>query len=163
MMDASASAALRLSIGWRADSGRQSSSRSNAHRTARTARLLSRCLQARLRGHRFESCLLYRSPHWVKVKTPNAPAVRRETEQACGKSPFFCDRRLTRISFCSGYCEPRMGSDPRDCISFRSESPKIVQRAIWPCYLHPPRLAVVPWRQNRAAAAYSQIMAKRTS
>jgi hypothetical protein len=26
-----------------------------------------------------------RSPHWVKVKNPNAPAVKRETEEDWGK------------------------------------------------------------------------------
>jgi hypothetical protein len=24
-------------------------------------------------------------PHWIKVKNPNAPAVKREAEEDCGK------------------------------------------------------------------------------
>jgi len=49
--------------------------------------------------------------------------------------------------------------NPRDCILFRSEPPNVVQRTIWPCYLHSPRPAVVPRQQTRAPRAHNQIMA----
>src|SRR5262245_65535270 len=46
-------------------------------------------LQARLRGHRVEAARLAlplrRSPDWLKMKNPAAPAVRREADEDWGR------------------------------------------------------------------------------
>jgi bifunctional non-homologous end joining protein LigD len=59
-----------------------------ALRRRRRRRLRAR-LQARLRGHRVEAARLAlrsgRSPHWLKVKNPKAPAVKREAEENWGR------------------------------------------------------------------------------
>jgi hypothetical protein len=45
--------------------------------------------KAWLRGHRVETAWLLhrsgRSPHWIKVKNPAAPAVKREAEEDWGR------------------------------------------------------------------------------
>jgi bifunctional non-homologous end joining protein LigD len=45
---------------------------------------------------RDSSCSSGRSPHWIKSKNPNAPAVKREAEEDWGKWPARSARRSSR-------------------------------------------------------------------
>ena len=39
-----------------------------------------------------------RSPHWVKVKNPKAPAVKREAEEDWGSTRWIKNRRVTAVT-----------------------------------------------------------------
>jgi bifunctional non-homologous end joining protein LigD len=54
-----------------------------------------------------------RSPHWVKVKNPNAPAVKREAEADLGAVIRSRSAKCSRVTACCGFCAEGGGIPPK--------------------------------------------------
>src|SRR5262249_4303660 len=54
-----------------------------------------RCIVSKRLGSPYRSG---RSPHWVKIKNPNAPAVKREAEEDWGALTLYDDNKTWRIT-----------------------------------------------------------------
>src|SRR5262249_47102287 len=84
-----------------------------------------RCIVSKRLGSPYRSG---RSPHWVKIKNPNAPAVKREAEEDCRDSRQFelaifrgfSGRTALSPFFQFGF--PSCCSAPLDCSSLNSLS-----------------------------------------